>query len=394
MTIIRKMTNEDLLAYRQLCSVCYIYPSDGPVQELTEEQLCIRMGVFDEDGSLLSAMMQIPYEARFAGHNVKLLGIGNVVTDPAARGQRGIRALFEEGLPRLYREGYVFSALYPFSHRFYSKFGYAWAEFWRNTDVHRGDLRPDLCAADRIVRVLPDDDDHGMNAIYEAYIADKHLPLHRTAEMWQEIRKGTPWQGLRHAYVLYADGKPVSYWIGQMEKSGYCATLRMVDMAWTCPRGRDAIFAMLRGMNEIDLIQLQHQTDFDPRNITLEPFDVVEKNARTGMVRVMNVERALAMLPVPVLPGSLTIDVTDEQIPDNCGRFTVSGDGYSLRVERDEKAQPDLRCTINGLSALVIGRHAFADAIDAGVAELLSDKHVRFARMLFAAKKLHMNYGF
>ena len=49
MPTLRPMTNEDLLAYKHLCSVCYIYPDTSPAEELPEEKLRARMGVFSED---------------------------------------------------------------------------------------------------------------------------------------------------------------------------------------------------------------------------------------------------------------------------------------------------------------------------------------------------------
>ena len=39
MPTLRPMTNEDLLAYKHLCSVCYIYPDTSPAEELPEEKL-------------------------------------------------------------------------------------------------------------------------------------------------------------------------------------------------------------------------------------------------------------------------------------------------------------------------------------------------------------------
>lgn len=394
MTTLRQMTNEDLLAYKHLSSVCYTYRDDSPAEELPEELLRMRMGVFDENGALLSAMMQIPYQVRFENETVKLMGIGGVVTDPASRGQRGVRRLFEEGLPRLYKEGFVFSALYPFSHRFYRKFGYEWVEFWRNADFDRSALRPDLLQADEIVRVLPGVDDQGMRQIYEQYVSDKNLPVLRNEEMWKDIRRGTPWDSLKHAYVLKAEGKPVAYWIGQMEKRDYGARLNMLDMAWTCRRGMEAIFAMIRGMNEVDGISVKVQSGFEPRNLVCEPYDVADKGACSGMVRVMNVARALALLPAPVLPGRLAIAVQDDQIPENCGCFVVTGDGYSLTVEKNDREQPDISCRIEGLSALVAGRERFADAVNAGLAEVRADRNMKFASMLFVRRDLHMNHGF
>ncbi len=400
MSSIRYMTNDDLLAYQQLCTICYNYTNTGEPELLTDEALHAYRGVFSEDGQLLSAMMQIPYQVRFCdgsdegGQTVKLVGIGGVVSDPSARKGGNIRRIFETDLPRLYQEGYVFSALYPFSYRFYGKFGYTWAEFWRNAEIPRECLRGDLRQAEKILRVLPEADDRGMAAIYEKYIADKNLAMIRDDKLWARLRKGTPWDSLKHAYVLHVDGQPSAYWIGRMQKHGYSTTLHMQDMAWTCQRGLEAIFAMIRGMNEVEKIALRVQSDFEPRLLVNEAYDVDDKGHATAMVRVVNVERALALLIPPVLPGSITIEVQDDQIPDNCGRFTVSSDGYSLVVEKVEGAAPDLRCDIRSLTALVMGRHRFADAVEAGVAEVLSPKKARFAALLFAERRLHMNHNF
>lgn len=394
MISIRSMTNDDLLAYRRLCSICYTYTDTRQPEPLPEELLRIRMGAFDEEGRMLSAMMQIPYNVRFQGETVKLIGVGGVVTDPVSRGEGCVRRIFEESLPRLYREGSVFSALYPFSHRFYRKFGYEWATFWKNAEVNRGDLRGDLRKADEIFRVLPDEDDKGMRGVYETYVADKHLPVLRDEQMWKDLRGGTPWEALRYAYVLRIGGKPVSYWIGTMQKEDWHCTLTIRDMAWTCREGMEAIFAMLRGMNEVETIRVRVHGDWDPRMMTSEPYDVSWKGVSDGMVRVVNVERALVMLAPPPLPGTLAIAVTDGQIEENYGVFVVACDGYSVTVSRDDKAQPDLRCDIQGLSALVMGRQSFDVATANGVVTLLNEKRRRLAGLLFPKRDLHMNQDF
>ena len=84
---VRSFENKDLLAYKRLSSICFTYPTDDEMPgELPPELLRIRRGVFDEKGDLLSAMIEIPYEVRFCGETVKMVGIGGVVTDPVARG--------------------------------------------------------------------------------------------------------------------------------------------------------------------------------------------------------------------------------------------------------------------------------------------------------------------
>lgn len=392
---VRSMENKDLLAYKRLCSICYTYTVDNEVpEELPEDQLRIRRGVFDTAGNLLSAMMQIPYQVRFCGQTVKMVGIGGVVTDPVARSRGAIRAIFENDLPAQYQEGYVLSALYPFSYRFYGKFGYVWAKFGRNVSIPREALRNDLHRADEILRVLPEAEDQGMAAIYEAYSADKDFAVLRDKRMWKELRSGTPWESLKYAYVMRIGGKSVSYWIGKMEKRNDGAVLQIQDMAWTCREGLEAIFAMLGGMNEVSEIRVQARSGFEPVLLCNEAWDLSPKEDCQGMVRVVNVERALALLPPPELAGMLTIEVTDEQIPGNCGKYTVSGDGYTISVTRDNNAAADIRCDIRGLTALIVGRHRFADAVEYGMAQLYTPQKARFAERLFAERRLHLNWYF
>lgn len=392
---VRSMENKDLLAYKRLCSICYTYTVDEEVPaELPEEKLRIRRGVFGENGELLSAMMQIPYDIRFCGETVKMVGVGGVVTDPVARRGGAIRAIFENDMPAWYDQGYVFSALYPFSYRFYGKFGYVWTKFGSEYCIPRGSLREDLRRADEIVRVLPDEDDQGMAEVYRKYTADKHFAVIRTDEMWKERRRGTPWANLKHAYVLRIGGVPVAYWIGRHERGDDGATLRMEDLAWTCPEGLEAVFAMIRGMNEISTIRLTARSGFEPALLCDEAWDVSIAGESQGMVRVVNAERALALLLTPPVQGQLTIEVKDEQIAANCGRYTVAGDGCVLRVVRDEHAVPDLRCDISGLSVLIAGRHSFANAVICGAAEVLNPQAVNYAGMLFAERELHLNWAF
>lgn len=394
MSVLRSFTNDDLLAYKRLCSICYSYPdAETEPQPKTEEQLRVMRGVFDDNGGLLSAMTQHPFDSLFCGHPVKLCGIGGVVTDPTSRSGGNIRQIFETDLPRMYEEGFVFSALYPFSYYFYGKFGYTWMEFWRNAEIPRWNLRKDLARAEEIIRVLPDEDDQGMRAIHEQYIADKQLAVLRNDAAWENLRSGTPWEKLKYAYVLRIGGKPVSYWIGRMEKVNHSGTMHILDMAWTCPEGMQAIFAMLRGMNELDKVVMRVSPGFEPRNLVTEAYDMDMPKPGIGMSRVINVEKALSLLPAPAVAGKVTLRVQDDQIAENCGCFTVSGDGQSIQVEKAD-APADIECGIQGLTALVVGRQSFADTLSAGVVSALEGLDHRFADMLFAQRHIHMNRNF
>ena len=395
MATIRYMTNDDLLSYKRLSSICYTYADAEEPKQCSEDELHQRVGVFDDDGTLFSAMIHHRFTARFEGHDVALVGIGGVVTDPVARGQGYVRKLFEKYLPVLYDEGYVFSALYPFSHAFYRKFGYELVFEQRRVELTCGSLREDLSRADEIVRVLPDQDDQGMRQIYERYIADKHFAIKRTDRMWRDLREGTPWEKMKYAYVLKRKGESIAYWIGSASKEDSNAVLTPDDFAYTCREGCEAIFSMLRGMNEIGRLNLYLPAELDPRWLVKDPYDVSFKGINCGgMMRVINVEKVLGLLQAPPIDGKLTIQVTDQQIPGNNGNFTVEGDGGALRIIRDAGRPVELRCTVNGLSALIGGLQSFDDALLAGHGTLLTDECHRFAAMLFPKRKTHLNWGF
>ena len=395
MAVLRSMTNEDLLAYKRLCSICYLYPDPDPAQEQPEEKLRQQMGVFAEDGTLLSAMTQHDYTARFEGQDVKLMGVGGVVSDPVARGQRGVRQMFEEGLPRLRDAGYVFSALYPFSHRFYRKFGYELGELRREAVFAPSDLRVDLASAEEIVRVLPGEDDQGMRQVYEKYAADKNFAILRTEEMWESLRKGYPWDALKHAYVLKDQGEAIAFWVGQAERgSDGRKTLVMRHLAYTCQKGLEAIFAMLRGYNEFTSVRMVVPAELEMRYLLDDPHHLEsEKTLNGGMLRIMDVERALAMLKAPVLAGRFVVEVSDGQIPQNNGRFLVEGNGCCLTVTRTEE-MADLRCTINGLTALVTGVQEFEDGIRSGHGEVLREENLQFMSAVLHRRKSHLNWAF
>lgn len=396
MTTLRGLTLEEIPAYNRLSSACFTYPL-GPEslapQDMPPERLREYRGVFDEDGCLLGAMLQLHMEARFEGQTCGLLGIGGVATDPARRRHGAIRQLFEEGLPRLYDEGFVFSALYPFSHGFYRKFGYELGILQRNAELPTASIRRDLRPAASIRLILPDEPDGGMRDVYEQYISDKNLSVCRREDHWKALREGTPWEKLKYSYVLY-DGaqRPMAYWIGTATRENNCAQLNIRDMAYTGPAGLEALFAMLRTMNEVEKIRLSVPQDVELRFLVSEPYEVKETVSCGGMVRVMNAECALGMLPAPPVAGSAVIEVHDGQIPQNCGCFTVAGDGRHLTVARG--GEPDLRCGIGGLSALVTGMQDFEGCVASGLAEVLHPEKRPFLDMLFRQRKVHLHNYF
>lgn len=397
MTEVRGLKMEELAAYNKLSSICFTYcvkTENLTPEAMSSEKLRQYRSCFDEAGTLLGGMILLDMNCRFEGHTCRFFGVGGVVTDPAERRRGAIRQIFEADLPRMYEEGFVLSALYPFSHEFYRKFGYELGIMRHTMKFSPGSLRKDLYRAAAIRRVLPEEPDGGMKQVYDRYIADKNLGILRTTEQWKDLRSGTPWENQKHSYVLYNEAdEPIAYWIGTMSKSDGEPLLTIDDLAYVSREGMEAIFAMLRSMNEVGTVKLVMPQDMPIRYLMADPYHVDEECICGGMVRIVNAEQVLGMLPAPALKGSCTIEVSDDQIAENNGRFLITGDGEMLTVSRTE-GEPDLRCTINGLSALAVSAMDFQECLDARLAELLRSDNRRFMAELFRARKQHLHNYF
>lgn len=394
---IRSLTLKEIAAYNKLSSICFgislttedLNPMDIPPEKL--RQYC---GCFDDDGTLLGGMILLEMDCRFEGNTCRFIGVGGVVTDPAERRRGAIRQLFEHNLSRLRDEGFVLSALYPFSHEFYRKFGYELCIIKHTMKFSADNLRKDLYRAATIRRILPDESDGGMKQVYDQYMLDKNLGILRSEEQWKALRSGTPWENQKHSYVLYnGANEPIAYWIGTMSKDEGDTLLAIDDLAYVGREGMESIFTMLCSMNEVSTIKLVTPQDMPLRYMMADPYDVDEETTCGGMVRVLDAEAVLGMLPAPALAGSCTIEVIDGQISENNGRFSIVGDGNTLSVTRTTDA-PDLRCNINGLSALAVSMMEFQECLDARQAELLREANRRFLAELFRARKQHLHNYF
>ncbi len=163
---VRTFTPEDrpagfqlrVLAFTPMASIAY-----DPDDEYVPDDR--RIGVFDDDGTLLAQAGAWPFGQWFLGRRVPTAGIGGVTVLPEARG-RGLGRRAMEALVEVCRDqGDVFSSLYPSLPGFYRSLG--WVEAGGRT-VRR--LRTaglaDLPRPDRAVRVraLDAEDDAQLDA--------------------------------------------------------------------------------------------------------------------------------------------------------------------------------------------------------------------------------------
>ena len=135
-------------------------------------------GAFDEDGRLMAHILHHRFSFRLDGQWIPGGGIGAVSTLPEYRNRGAVRAIFGELLRQAYREGQVLSALYPFNHAFYRKFGYETVR-WRDEYCFPPAMLREYRFTGRAVQWKPGDPVGEYTALYEKFASGFNLAVRR-----------------------------------------------------------------------------------------------------------------------------------------------------------------------------------------------------------------------
>lgn len=314
----------------------------------------------NDDQTMLSTMITIPYRVNYDGRNVGMMGVGGVSTLPQYRRHGGIRACFEQALPYMYDQGAAFSYLYPFSTSYYRKFGY---ELGCQRHLYRLRLAgmPRCDAPGRCLLLEPGVNlkadiaqiDHAWQQRYNLMTLDENVE-------YQWVGRANPFRDQEYTYVYRgAAEEPKGYMTFKLQLEGrernlLCTRFCFVDLEgfWGLMKllvstAADHPYVLLRLPADIPLEPLLPEWRFDTVHCTQELY---------GMVRVVDVAQVLRMSHARG-SGSLTLAVSDDQIPQNNGCFHVSFENGLVTSVGSTGERPDLSMDIQAFSTLIVGRH-------------------------------------
>ena len=355
---IRLIRPEEFPRTEELFSLAFRLPLERGKERKPDEAL--HWAAFDDDGEMMSTITVPAYRMWFDGQSVLMGGIGGVSTLPQYRKRGGIRGCFEALLPELYRRGYDFSYLYPFSTAFYRKFGYECCvqkqlvtvdlrglrENWF-TGTYRlaepgRDLSADVCAVDARwhrscnMSVLHEQGDYG----------------------W--VTKLDPAAGGDYLYVWYDGDAPSAYVRFRPEGD----TIRCSRFCFLSARGFRALLGLLQTMSS----DRSHAQFYLPESKALR-YLLPEWSLGAagwqilsgGMVRVIRVRQVLEKAKC-IGTGQVALAIRDPQIPQNTGTFRIRfRDGRVTEVAVTEDS-PDASMSICAFSALISGVCTFDEA--------------------------------
>ncbi len=341
-----------------------------PAEEPREDP-GLHWAAFSQSGDMMSTFTVTPFQMNFDGSRCLMGGVGGVATLPQYRRQGGIRECFRAALPELYRRGYVFSYLYPFSTAYYRKFGFECGVRKLAATVRLSLLKPrpvsGTCLLAEPERPLAAE----RRSLDQAWEQEFNMAVcHEAAE---EVK--SPAQSQEFCYVYLAvDGTPKGYTVFHLAEEPDGRNLRCRKLVFLDREGYDGLMGLFQSLGSDHRYVKFSVPSRDALLYAAPEWSLGAASWRVepaGMVRVINAKQVLEKARY-LGSGSAVLALEDSWIPENNGSYLVRfRDNRAVEVA-SVFDPPDVVLTIPAFSALISGVSNFA-----GVAQWMPGIQVR-----------------
>lgn len=341
-------------------------PESGPYDpdeddDLPEPaQLGDRRGVFDGD-ELLAICRHYWFDARLRGDVHPMAGLSAVATPPENRRRGLVREMLAESLAEYRDRDCYLSALWPFEHSFYARYGWATC-----TEYVAHECDPDALASARAEAPdgrwerLEADDWERLAPVLAAHGERYELTLDRSEDWWRK-RVFRGWETDPYVYAWRDETSDDRAYVVYQVESGDEKTLRVYDAAW---RDHDAYLAVLGFLadhdSQVGRVKLYGPADSPLLDVVPDPGEVETELNAGPMVRLVDVAAALDALDYPAVTADVTVDVTDDLAEWNDDVFRLSVADGDASVERTS-GPADVSVDVGAIGQLVVGHRSARD---------------------------------
>ncbi len=374
--IIRELEKNDLLQANIISSVAFEFPFDVEKFDSNEKQnellsqkvddfTPISIGAFDDDNTTLySSFTSYPYKVRFDGNEVMMGGVGGVSTLPPYRRSGCVRESFKYLFPKLKKENYLLSFLYPFSCSYYRQFGYEVSSLVNTWSIDLKALKKSGIEG-KVEFLTPDSSSEIIDKIYNEMYNNYNLSVLRKDYNYKYFNKRDTYKNKNYAYVWKnKDGEAKGF---IMFKKALVNGKNVMDCTHFFGETHDLIFADREAFLGLMDFVLTFSSNYDsikfllPSNIRLEGL-INESNftscktSSRGMVRVIDVEGILKLCKFKGT-GELKINISDKYCDWNNGIFHVSFKNGVCENICKASEDFDISMDISTFSSLICGNY-------------------------------------
>ena len=373
---LRIARDDDMPALGELISGAFL---DDP----HEEVLDVERMVFEADrthvvadgdrlvatGSVLTREMTVPGAVIPAAH------VTGVAVAPTHRRRGLLRRVMNAQLEAIKGLGTEpFAVLWASEDPIYGRFGYGAAAWYVEYKIAKAETSlPGEPAHGRFRQVVPSESRGEMAAVYERVRRARPGYSSRPGRWWEHLtadpkerRRGmTALRG-----VLYeVDGGVEGYALWRV-KGGWNDTgpNGEVSIREVVAESPDAYAALWRFLLSIDLTRtvkyMFGAVDEPLPHLVTSPSGLVPSMYPSLWVRIVDVPGALEARRYAT-QVDLVVEVSDDMLPDNSGRWHLAGDASSAKCERTD-APPDLSLDVRTLGAAFLGGTSLLSLAEAG----------------------------
>ncbi len=363
----RNLRENETEARKKLQSIVYFmkYESDKPSlsPKFDKIQAQNTRGAFTEDGKLAAVLEIFPFLSYLDGTIVGSSGVAGVATLLEHRHSGAVKNLLKNAYKEMYEKGDVMSYLYPFSHEYYRKYGYAQGSYG---DLIKTDIKQfnDFNCSGTTKQYFPGDGYEDLKYVYNKFASQFNCCIAREDWNWERLFSSDPYIKKDRVFIRYnSNGEPVAYLkMNAEEVSEYNYDMNVSEVAWCGEEGISGLMAIISAFKgDLGKIKLVVPNGFPIEILIKETWKINVTRYHTGMNRIINVKKALEIMKKPEAAGHVIINVDDEHALWNSGNWLIKWDSSGSVVALTDRA-PDLSCKISSLSQLITG-HMQLDAM-------------------------------
>ncbi len=363
--IVRKINSNESTRFNEIFAIAFEQPiENGPAK--SENKKIHHLAAFDESNEeMMSTITISDYDINFDDNICKMGGIGGVASLPQYRRQGCIRACFENALQSMYKDGYEFSYLYPFSSNYYRKFGYESCVRKYNVTANLSLLMPQqnlgsFYLADSKNTFL--DEVMSIDRVWES---SYNMMVRHNKEDYEWLTKSEPAIKQDFTYIYFNENNIAkAYTTFHKEDQSDGRNLICTRFCFIDKDGYNGLMSIFKAFSS-DHSFVKFNLPFDSSmQYLMSEWSMGAVNwevCQAGMVRVINVENVLKKAKY-IGTGKAIIKITDKYIKENNDVFTVYFDGGKFTSVERSKVEPDIIIDITTFSALISGVCNFNDA--------------------------------
>jgi predicted acetyltransferase len=342
-------------------------------RELAEPNRAV--GAYDGD-RLVGTAGVLSFDLTVPGGTLPAAGVTLVGVLPTHRRQGILRRMMRMQLDAVRERGEPLAVLWASEGSIYQRFGYGLGTLSMSLTVerHRNAFRRAHEPTGSVRFIELDEAKRLFPPIHDALRPARPGFFHRTPAFWEaelfhdpEHRRGG---GGPAWYVVHeTGGTPDGYARYRVKESwgdaGADSTVMLSELMATTPSAHLDLWRFLLDIDLARRLEAWNVPTDDPIVLAVaEPRALRMTLADALWVRVVDLAAALSGRTYRA-DGSAVLEIHDEFIPDNAGRWRLEVSGGRATVTATSDA-PDVECDVTDLAAAYLGAFSFAQLVDAG----------------------------